>query len=284
MNKLQSIVFKYPVAFGLLIIIPATLLTEIHLENNLFRSMDHQNASYLTGIIEQGGVSLLLVLLLRQLGLLKEAGFTRPGQWKNVWLIWPIFIFSVINGGTSPFDGTLTIDASQPVRIVLFVLLYISVGLFEEFLFRSVTLTLLLRKWGSTRKGIYLAVLVSCSVFGVLHLINLIMGRRSLLSTAAQIVYGTFFGVFFAACFLRNKSVWPVVFSHALFDLCGNFEDIAVGSATFGQIPETTLQGALVAGLITLPLLIYGLFILRKVIPIQGDEPEAEALTAPTTA
>jgi membrane protease YdiL (CAAX protease family) len=244
--------------------------------------MDHQNASYLTGIIEQGGVSLLLVLLLRQLGLLKEAGFTKPGQWKNVWLIWPIFVFSVINGGTSPFDGTLTIDASQPVRLVLFVLLYISVGLFEEFLFRSVTLTLLLRKWGSTRKGIYLAVLVSCSVFGVLHLVNLIMGRRSLLSTASQIVYGTFFGVFFAACFLRNKSVWPVVFSHALFDLCGNFEDIAVGSATFGQIHETTLQSALVAGLITLPLLIYGLFILRKVMPVQSDEPEA--LAAPATA
>jgi len=282
MNKLQSIVFKYPVAFGLLIIIPATLLTEIHLEDNLFRFMDHQNASYLTGIIEQGGVSLLLVLLLRQLGLLKEAGFTKPGQWKNVWLIWPIFVFSVINGGTSPFDGTLTIDASQPVRLVLFVLLYISVGLFEEFLFRSVTLTLLLRKWGSTRKGIYLAVLVSCSVFGVLHLVNLIMGRRSLLSTASQIVYGSFFGVFFAACFLRNKSVWPVVFSHALFDLCGNFEDIAVGSVTFGQIHETTLQSALIAGLITLPLLIYGLFILRKVMPVQSDEPEA--LAAPATA
>jgi membrane protease YdiL (CAAX protease family) len=282
MNKLQSIVFKYPVAFGLLIIIPATLLTEIHLENNLFRFMDHQNASYLTGIIEQGGVSLPLVLLLRQLGLLKEAGFTKPGQWKSVWLIWPIFVYSVINGGTSPFDGTLTIDVSQPVRILLFLLLYISVGFIEEILFRSMTLTLLLRKWGSTRKGIYLAVLVSSSVFGVLHLINFILGRRSLLSTATQIVYGTFFGVFFAACFLRNKSVWPVIFSHALFDLCGNFEDIAVGSTTFGQVHEITLQNALVSGLVTLPLLIYGLWILRKTAPVQSDEPKA--LTAPATA
>lgn len=268
MNKFRSVVFQFPVTFAILVMIVAAALTEIHFEDRLAPYWGIQSASYLTGIIEQGGVSILLVILIRQLGMLEEAGFTHLKPWKSLWAIWPIFVFSIINGGTSPFDGTLTIDTSQPVLIMLYVLLYASVGFFEEILFRGVVLTLMLRKWGSTRRGVYLAVLVSSSIFGILHLVNLIMGRRTLLSTAAQILYGTFFGVFFAACFLRNKTIWPVIFSHALFDLCGNFNAIAVGGV-FGQVKETTPQEAVVAGLVTLPLMLYGLFLLRKMKPGQ---------------
>jgi membrane protease YdiL (CAAX protease family) len=183
-------------------------------------------------------------------------------------LIWPILLYSVLNGGTSPFDGTLTIDSSKPLLIILYVLLYFSVGFMEEIVFRGATLSILLNKWGKSRKQIYWVVVLSNIAFGGLHIVNLIMGRRTLLSTGAQVVYGTFFGVFFAACFLRNKSIWPVIFGHALFDLSGNFADIAVGSQTFQQIIEITPQAALITALVTLPLLIFGLVILRKVEPI----------------
>jgi membrane protease YdiL (CAAX protease family) len=233
--------------------------------------MDLQSASYLVGIVEQGGVSILLVLLLKKLGIIEAAGFTKPSQWKQIWLIWPILVYTILNGATAPFDGTLTIDTSKPYLILLFVLIYLSVGFFEEILFRSFTLSILLRKWGSSRKQIYWVVLLSNLLFGSLHVVNLIMGRRTLLSTGAQIIYGTFFGVFFAACFLRNKSIWPVIITHALFDLCGNFTNIAVGSHTFGQINNLTLQDALINSLITLPLLIYGLIILRKVKPLPTE-------------
>jgi membrane protease YdiL (CAAX protease family) len=236
--------------------------------------MDSQSASYVVGIVEQGGVSILLVVLLKKLGLMKEAGFTGPSQWKQIWLLWPILLYTLLNGATAPFDGTLTIDTGKPLLIILFILIYLSTGFLEEILFRGATLSILLRKWGTSRKNIYRIVLLSNLLFGSLHILNLIMGRRTLLSTGSQIIYGTFFGVFFAACFLRNKSIWPVIFGHALFDLCGNFSDIAVGSDTFGQVMDLTPQNALIITLITLPLLIYGLIVLRKVEPIQIEDGE----------
>jgi hypothetical protein len=268
MSKLKNFVYNHPVIIVIALILLSTVLTEIRFEDKLTGFMDFQSASYLVGIIEQGGVSILVVILLAKLGLLEAAGFTNPSRWKQVWLIWPILLYSVLNGGTSPFDGTLTIDTGKPQLIVLFILLYLSVGFIEEIVFRGAVLSILLNKWGGSRKQIYWVVVLSNLAFGALHIINLIMGRRTLLSTSAQILYGAFFGVFFAACFLRNKSIWPVIFGHALFDLCGNFSDIAVGSQTFDQVMDLTPQAALITALITLPLLVYGLVLLRKVEPI----------------
>ncbi len=268
MRKLKIFVTKYPVISVIVLILFSTVLTEIHVEDQLTALLDFQSASYLVGIVEQTGVGLLLLLLLKKLGLLEAAGFTKPSKLKQVWLIWPILLYAVLNGGTSPFDGTLTIDTSKPLLIVLFILLYLAVGFMEEIVFRGATLSILLNKWGGSRKQIYWVVLLSNLAFGGLHIVNLIMGRRTPLSTGAQVLYGMFFGVFFAACFLRNKSIWPVILGHALFDLCGNFPDIAVGSQTFNQVMDLTPQAALITALITLPLLIYGLVLLRKVEPI----------------
>ena len=266
MNRLKSFAFRYPLVFSIGVMIPSVLLTEIHLENFLSNYVDFQNASYMTGIFEQGLVSLLLAMLIFGLGMQRESGFTPWREWKQVWLIWPLLIFSALNIDEGVLNGSNPIDLTHPERIVLLVLLFASVGFIEEILFRGLILPLMLKKWGSSRGGIYLSVLLSSSIFGLLHLINFFMGRYTLLSTLAQITFGTFFGVFFAACFLRTRSIWPVIFTHALFDLCGNLNEITLNSH-FGKVQETTLQGALVVVAVTLPLLLYGLFILRKVEP-----------------
>lgn len=283
MKHVRIIANKFPVAFALVVMCISAPLTEIPLQDWFSFGLDKQSASYLTGIIEQGLVSLLLVGLMQQLGMLVEGGFTHPRTWKAIWLSWPMLVYFVINGGTSPFDGTFAIDTTHPQLIILFVLLYVSVGFIEEILFRGVILPLMLRRWGSTRRGIYIAVILSSSIFGLLHLLNLVMGRRDLLSTVSQIVYGAFFGVYFSAVFLRNRSIWPAIITHALFDMAGNFEAIAVVS-TYGQVKEASLESALISGLICLPLLLYGLFILRKVkpeeIPFEMVPQSGKTLTA----
>lgn len=270
MQKIKTLAFRYPLITSILVMLAAAGLTEIHIENTLTPSLGFQNASYLTGVIEQGGVSILIFMLLAQFGMLAEAGFTRPKAWKQIWLIWPVILLSLINGDPSIVEGGPAIDFARPLTIILFVLLYFSTGFFEEILFRGFILRFMLKKWGRTRRGIYLAVVLSSVIFGLLHLLNLFMGRRTLLATGSQILYGAFFGVFFTACFLRNRSIWPVIFGHFLFDLCGNLDAISVGGR-FGQIKEASPEGALIAILFTLPLLLYGLFILRKVEPEQSN-------------
>ena len=130
-------------------------------------------------------------------------------------------------------------------------------------------MTVMLKKWGNSRKGIYLTVIGSSVLFGLLHLINFIMGRYTLLAVVTQTGYALFFGVFFAACMLRNNSIWPVIFGHALFDFFGSLNAISV-DGTFSRSRETDPQSALIVLLITLPRLIYALVILRRVKP-SGD-------------
>jgi membrane protease YdiL (CAAX protease family) len=267
MEKFKSLVFRYPLTACLVIMAVVLPLTELPLEGLMTPALGLQKASYLSGILQQGIMSVLVFVLIARLGLLKEGGFTRFSEWKAVWLIWPVLIYSVLNG-SDLIDSPYRINWADGGLIALFVLLYVSVGTIEEFLFRGLILPLLMRKWGSTRKGIYTAVIVSSAIFGVVHLLNFIAGRRDLLTTGTQILYGTFFGVFFAALVLRNKSIWPAVFCHFLFDLCGNLMEVTEGWVFTRVEPTTTVNGALITLAVLLPLLLIGLFYLRKVEPV----------------
>jgi membrane protease YdiL (CAAX protease family) len=81
-----------------------------------------------------------------------------------------------------------------------------------------------------------------------------------------QIIYSVFFGVIFAACFLRNNAIWPVMLMHAAVDFGGGLRHIAVEGSQIAVANNTPAQ-AIDALIITLPLFLYGLFILRKVAP-----------------
>ena len=267
MEKFKSLVFRYPLTACLAIMAIVLPLTELPLEGLMTPALGLQKASYLSGIIQQGVMSVVIFWLIARLGLLKEGGFTKFSEWKAVWLVWPLIIYSVLNG-SDLIDSPYRINWADGGLIALLVLLYISVGTIEEFLFRGLILPLMLRKWGSTRKGIYTAVLVSSAIFGVVHLLNFIAGRRDLLTTGTQILYGTFFGVFFAALVLRNRSIWPAVFGHFLFDLAGNLMEITEGYVFTRVEPTTTVEGALIVTALLLPLLLIGLFYLRKVEPV----------------
>jgi len=159
-------------------------------------------------------------------------------------LMWPLLILSIING-LDVFTGTLVIDGSKPILIILYALLYVSVVFVSVIQNRGVMMTVMVQKWGTTRKGIYKAVIVSSVLFGLLHLVNFAMGRYSLLAAVTQTGYALFFGVFFGACMLRNNSIWPVIFGHALFDFFGALNAISVGG-TFTRSRETTAQNAIV--------------------------------------
>ena len=123
---------------------------------------------------------------------------------------------------------------------------------------------LMVRKWGSTKSGIYRAVILSSLLFGLMHIINFMAGRSTLMTVAVQMSYSVFFGAFFAACMMRNRSIWLAIITHAVFDLFGGLQEIAV-NGTFGQIRQTTMADAHSTLIVTLPLFLYSLFLIRKV-------------------
>ncbi|MBN2118722.1 MAG: CPBP family intramembrane metalloprotease [Anaerolineales bacterium] len=262
MFKLKTFATQRPLMFSLLAILLGSLLTEIPIKELLAPYVGVQPAHYLTLILEQGLTGGLFFILLARFGWLSLAGFTPPRQWRALWLGWPLLFFALIN-----IEEGIVIDTSKSMLITLHLLTALSTGWVEEILFRGVVVTALLKKWGRSRKGIYLAVLVSGVFFGAIHLVNFIQGRKPLLNTATQMVYALFFGVIFAACLLRNRSIWPVILLHAAVDWTGTLHEVAVGGGLRVTAPPMTLNHALVSILITLPLFLYGLYILRKVEP-----------------
>lgn len=264
MKTLKTLILTHPLLSSLALIAGSIALTEIPFVKFLPTLVDAQATDYLSGAAVQFTASLLLVLFLKWLGLLPLARFNRPHPLKSLLLVWPILILTLLNG-SELLEGALVIDGSKPLNILFFLLVYLSTGFFEEILCRGVVLVLFLQKWGTSLKGIYLSVLVSSSLFGLGHIVNLLQQRHSLLSNLTQITYALFFGVFFAASFLRQASIWPAILTHALFDIAGCLDQIAVGGGQAHPYHDLTPGDALVSLALTLPLLLYGLFILRKV-------------------
>ena len=286
MNKLKAFALQKPILFSILIILLAAFLTEIPLQNLIAPYWGYPAAWYLTIAVEQVLIGCLLFLLLARFGWLTMAGFTHPRQWRALWIGWPLLVFTLINGLDFLF-GNLIIDTSKPLLILLNLLAALSTGWIEEILGRGVVLVPLLKKWGQTRKGIYLAVLVSSALFGILHILNFLQGRLPLINTLAQMTFAMFFGIMFAACMLRNRSIWPMIFLHAAIDWAGNLSEIAVGGGVQTTVPTMSIGDAFVNVLLCSVLGLYGLYILRKVptlpasgtLPSSGD-PETADLSA----
>lgn len=262
LSQLKNFARKQPLPFAVSMILVGIFLTEIPLRDLLAPYFGLQPAHYLTIVLEQSLTGALFFVLLARIGWLRLAGFTPPRQWQALWLGWPLLVFTLIN-----IEASVVVDTARPGLIALHLLTVMSTGWVEEVLCRGVVVTALLQSWGRQRRGIYLAVLVSSALFGAAHLANYLMGRKPLLNSVVQTMFSIFFGVVFAACVLRNCSIWPAIFLHAAVDWAATLPEIAVGGGLRTAPPPISLANAAVSVLITLPLLFYGLFILRRVEP-----------------
>ncbi|BCN32896.1 CPBP family intramembrane glutamic endopeptidase [Anaeromicropila herbilytica] len=260
MNQTRKFILKRPVIFSLAIIIISVALTSIPL-SFLFDSIcGQQEAEYIVGILEQTVVSVILILFLKKIDYLKKAGFQR--KCNELWILWPMICFILLNA--SDYLGSVAIDKSKPLLILLFVLVYLSTGLFEETLCRGVVFTVMLEKWGGSKRGYYSAILLSSLIFGLTHFIHYILGDSSFLYTVTQVIYASFVGVFFCASMIRNRSIYPAMLLHGLFDIAGSLKEIAVNGGIDKSYKTTTLDETVVCVIILLPLFVYGLFIIRK--------------------
>jgi hypothetical protein len=74
-----------------------------------------------------------------------------------------------------------------------------------------------------------------------------------------------FFGVYFSALYIRSGSLVPGIFLHTIFNFVSNLDAFAPGAQPRSEVVRNTTPEAAVAGvLITLPLLLAGLFYLRR--------------------
>lgn len=110
-------------------------------------------------------------------------------------------------------------------------------GLGEEFIFRGVLISTLMRQWKDQNKFRNAAV-VSGIVFGLIHATNVFAGADPL-RTLLQVIGAVGIGIMFTAVYLRSGSILPCMFYHTLHDIiaiAGESEVTETGIITASKI------------------------------------------------
>ncbi len=161
-------------------------------------------------------------------------------------------------------EGNMVLSAST-----IFIILFSSImtGFYEEMFFRGLLLQNLLKK------GIMKAVVISSIMFGLIHLVNGIVGF--------QVISAALFGIYLSAIYLRTKNIWPIIAIHALWDTAmfwiadlgtglqgANFPEIAQVASETSDTGDASIIAVVLVFLLPVffdvILALGGLFMLRK--------------------
>lgn len=108
----------------------------------------------------------------------------------------------------------------NPLHILLFVLCMAAVGITEELTFRGMIAGMFYEKYGATPAGVWLSVMASSLLFGLVHITNALNGAASLSGVLIQMVGAIAMGMCFAALYFRCRNLWAVAAVHGFMDFC----------------------------------------------------------------
>lgn len=112
------------------------------------------------------------------------------------------------------------VPLQPPLQILFFVLCMLSVGIAEELTFRGLITRILYEHYGQTRLGMWLSILFSSLLFGLMHLTNAVSGAESG-GVLVQVAAAMCLGICLGAIYLRTGSLWTVSLLHGFMDFCG---------------------------------------------------------------
>lgn len=134
---------------------------------------------------------------------------------------------------------------------ISYFLLSLSVGIFEESLFRGVFLQGILRKTGKTRGGMWCAILVSSLVFGFFHVVGYIIGGSydlaGIVQTIGKILQTGIIGVLLSVTYLKTRNFWAIAFLHALNDFFPFQTSIFTSKPIVGDYVKGGLEGLIMS-------------------------------------
>ena len=194
-------------------------------------------------------------------------------QWNTLWMSWLFIVYIILN---------VEIQAKSQWNMGLIVLMIIeamAVGMYEELVFRGLILTYLLKELEDHKKGVFYSAIVGSIIFGCSHFFNL-YGGAGFIPVLGQVIYTTIIGIALSAIFIRSKGnlVWCVIL-HGLYDVASGFEDFSIQKQAVSTVQSFQMKMILpyVLGIsLFIPLLIYGLILLKKGTPFLPHDLEEE--------
>lgn len=254
MTKKENYNIKNTTMYALVTLLITTLIIMEFFDYQFFDN-SIANSSFENSLLRFSGGIIFMIIIFR-LGLNKIFEFKDVS--KALLIVIPALIISINNFPIfAYFDGRT--DLVEPVYTVyLFALECLSIGFFEEIIFRGLILTLFLKKLPKTKQGVFQAVVLSSLVFGAVHLLNLFTGA-SFGNTILQIGYSFLVGMMWAVMYLKTKNIWIVMALHASYNFFGQVI-FQLGNVTNRYDVYTIVITLLLSVLVT----VYSLLIFRS--------------------
>ena len=174
--------------------------------------------------------------------------------WSLCW--WPIVIggFTAAVGVLEVVRGHAELVVDWPLRTLGLAALCLSIGVFEECVFRGLIHGGLLARLGRTRAGVYAAALMSSLIFGAMHIEwwALDYGQPiQVVQAVLKIMQAGMLGFVFAVCATRARGVAGVALAHALLDFLLLFASVALSGGVltteYVSVEETQAVGSIVS-------------------------------------
>lgn len=144
------------------------------------------------------------------------------GFWKSLATAAALLVLYGI-AGVESLVLSIGSPVQRPLHILMFVLCMAAVGITEELAFRGLIAGMFYDKYGATPAGVWLSVMASSLLFGLLHLSNAVGGAADFSGVLIQIVGAIALGMCLAALYFRCRNLWAVAAVHGFMDFCALF-------------------------------------------------------------
>lgn len=157
------------------------------------------------------------------------------------------------------YGGSAMNNIPGVINTAIFALL---VGIYEEFLCRGWLLNEFLERYGETKKGVWISIIASGVIFGLIHFIN--VSSSGVAGTITQVLSASASGILFGFIYYKTKNIWSVVFLHAYWDFTLFLADLA-------PITEVTMNISATSALAIIGSILLVVSELLVLIPFRKD-------------
>lgn len=215
MKKISDFSQKSPILFSLAFTVLVIIVHELFA--NFFYLLPETTGVYIVNEIVFIIWPLVLVVLFGYRFIFRQKGFGATlGAGLPSFLLFGTMLIgtmlSLVNNPATEWKSTS--------EIVLGILMLIGVGFREEILYRGVITNAIARKYGNSKKGLWITVLTSGAMFGAMHLAN-VFHNVSFGGSLVQALSAFGTGLLFCAIYLRGGSIWAVALLHSLINAAG---------------------------------------------------------------
>lgn len=161
------------------------------------------NARLISGVFTRLLIISISLWIISKLNLKKYNGLEKSNKITNLQalLIPSLFILMGITGNLSTYFNT------NIFVLFLFIISVFIVGFAEELLFRGIILPLFITYFKDQKAVLYLSVILSSSIFGIVHYINIFKEPDNFWGITHQVFFALSIGVFFGGLMLRTNSI-----------------------------------------------------------------------------